>query len=464
MISGNESFDNSINTKKTQSFGITYPPIGLLYIAGSLELDDHDIIILDLNVEKNQKEKIKSLVNSVDAVGISIHNNYTPYDSYNKDFIANYIKEIDNEIPIIIGGPYCKLLGKDSLKNINSADICVISDGEFIINEIANSIQNQKSLKEIHGIYFWEKGKIVAGKKKELIKNIDKLPLPARHLVKKYDYGKLGNYRIFKHPLTTVITSRGCPYKCKFCINRMLDNEEYRQRSVNNVLNEINSLNGEYKTIMIGDNSFLSDKKHSEKILDGIIKNNLNFDILIGGTRVDSYNNNLYKKMKRAGVKYISFGIESGNQKVLDYYNKGTILSQIIKAIEMADNFGFFTVGTVILGAPFETLNDINKTVNFIYSLPLDFVNFYPLSYIKNSVLWKECVNKGLIEINEGAVLSDKKRGLGNFYMNELNDICYISTKKFYLRKKYLLKIFIKSLKQRNLFLISYLITHLNNY
>lgn len=132
-----------------------------------------------------------------------------------------------------------------------------------------------------------------------------------------------------------------------------------------NVLEEIKYLYEKgYKNIIFVDDNFLTDKKRVEEIMDGIIKEEIDMNFIIEGARVDNADYNLYRKMKEAGVKLITYGIESGNQEILDYYNKGITLEQIKYAINLADQMNFITIGNFILGAPIEMKNTFKIQLN----------------------------------------------------------------------------------------------------
>jgi radical SAM superfamily enzyme YgiQ (UPF0313 family) len=427
-----------------------FPPLGLLYIGRSLEDEGHHPEIIDFNKEKHPMKTLEKKLLSADVVGISVDN-----DSYNESSeIANFIRQKDPSIPIIIGGPHCTLYKEKSLRNLPAANVSVIGDGEITVKEVSWAIEGDKDLSEINGIYYRENDKIKVGKPPKLIEYLDGIPFPSRHLVDKYEYGKIGEQFFYRKPLTSIITTRGCPFRCRFCIRPLISFHTFRQRSAQNVIDELIEINEKYRSVMIGDDSFLVNKRCAHRILDGVIENNLNLDLLIGGSRVDLADINLYRKMKKAGVKHISYGIESGNQETLDYYNKNTTLNQIRKAVELADNVGFFTSGSFILGAPFETEKHIRKTINFACSLPLDIVTFYPLHYRHGSDLWKEAVRKGLISQWEHEVISDKNRGLGNFSSETLLNICTNEAKRFYFRPKYMVREILKAFRLKDFSLV----------
>jgi radical SAM superfamily enzyme YgiQ (UPF0313 family) len=337
------------------------------------------------------------------------------------------------------------------LTDITSADISAYGEGEVIMKDIVKALQGTKKLSEVPGIHYREKNKIKTGKEYTAIADLDSLLFPARYLVEKYDYGKVNKLFFYKPKFTLMLTSRGCPCQCTFCTRKTTMMKKYRLRSVENVLKEFKEINEKYKSIMILDQNFFGDKKRIHKIMDGIIKMGSTSDLLIQGARVDSTDRDLYKKMKKAGVKHIHFGIESGNQDVLDYYNKNITLEQTRKAVELSKEMNFYVWGTFILGAPIEKQKHIRQTMKFACSLPLDIAVFYPLSYQRGSALWNQAVKEGKI-IDDGRfnIVSDSRKGLGNFTSDELSEFCIEAFRRFYFRPSYILRQIYYSMKNKD--------------
>lgn len=421
-----------------------YPPVGLLYIAAALENDGHNVEVIDFYGENVSRKRLKNALLRSDAVGMSIYTDNSAYTAK----VAKTIKELDSNIPLIIGGPHCIFFKKQSLSTVPHADICVIGEGEHVIIDIVRFLQGRKKLSQIHGIYYRENNHIKSGKPLKVIDNLDSLPFPARHLVDKYDYGNFPGGDAFKKKFTSMLTSRGCPFHCRFCARygNVIGNYGFRQRSVENVVKEIREINEKFGSVMIVDDNFLADMKRAHAILDRLIEMNSSIELLVMGTRVDSADRELYLKMKKAGVRYLGFGIESGNQDVLDFYNKKITLDQVRKAVQLARKMGFFTNATFILGAPIENKEHIENTIKFACSLPLDLAIFGILHYQMGSDLWYEEVKNNKISKDEYMIPIDSRRGLGNFTTEELREYCSEAFRRFYLRPKYLLDQLIRAI------------------
>jgi len=427
--------------KTSNLFSVTgpsnHPPLGLLSIGAMLESEGHNVEILDYYMEEISKEKLDNYLQSSDAVGMTV----LTEDIKAAEDISGLIKEIDPNITLIIGGPHCTFLKQRSLQDISHADICVVGEGEYVILELVKYFEGEKKLADIHGIYYRDKGLIKSGKPLQVIDDLDALPFPARHLVDKYDYAKLPWEYHSKKKVTSMISSRGCPFKCRFCarFGNSIKGWSYRKRSAESIVKEILELDKKYGTVWIVDDNFLADTKRAHKIFDKLLEIGTDIHFLIEGARVDSTDRELYMKMKKAGVKLIGFGIESGNQDVLDFYNKNVTLQQIRKAVELANEMDFFTYGSFILGAPIETRNHIENTIKFAKSLPLDFAYFGELCYAPESQLWAEAVKNKKISKDETDIIADSRRGLGNFTPDELKEYTNQAFKNFYFRPTFLL-------------------------
>jgi len=427
--------------------GQTVPPLGLLYLARTLEDEGHTVEVIDYTAETIDQKKLQKAASSADAIGMTV---LTP-SLLNARYLLNHIRALEPEKPLIIGGPHCSLYPQQSLRELN-ADVSVEGDGEAVINDVTKALEGKKSFSEIPGVHYRNKNnEIKKGPPVKLIENLDSIPFPARHLVKKYKYGQIYKSNIQKEKFTSFITSRGCPHQCRFCTRQFIGMKKYRTRSQENVIAELKELHETgYEHVVITDDSFLSGAKRAYRIMAEVIKEKLQFEFFIQGARVDSADEKLYQKMRDAGVRGISFGIESGNQDVLDFYHKKTMVQQIKKAINLSRKMKFFTMGSFILGAPFETKKHFETTIDLALSLPLDAVTFFPLDYRAGSELWEAAVNNGKIQAGEYAVPSDSQRGLALFTKDEIADYCKRAHRQFYFRPAYLLDEFAQACRRKD--------------
>lgn len=433
---------------KIFTFESYFPPLGIIYLAKVIEDLGHNAEVFDFFAEQFTEEKLKKALSTTDVVCITISSQVS--GSVVK--IVDFIKKIYPNMPVIIGGPHCTVQGELALKEIK-ADISVTGEGEVTIVDLVDALNGKKELSKIHGVFYREKEKIKTGLPSIEIEDLDSISFPSRHLLLKYKYGyRTGIPQLTKGDLTSIITSRGCPFHCTFCISNIIS-KKYRLRSAENVVAEFHEIqNLGYRSVFVIDDNFLANKKRAIQIMDLMIKENVDLELWIVGSRVDDVEKDLFKKMKKAGVFSLEFGIESGNQDVIDFYNKNITLEKIKKVVKLSNKSGFFTVGNFILGAPIETEKHLRNTIKFAKKLPLDFAYFTPLTYLKGSQIWQKAVDEGKIKPEESFVRADSDRGLGNFTKKDLDDWCIYATRAFYFNPRYLLNQFMKSALYRKNF------------
>jgi anaerobic magnesium-protoporphyrin IX monomethyl ester cyclase len=366
--------------------------------------------------------------------------------------LAKKIKQFSPDIPLILGGPHCFLFPEQALRDHN-ADISVRGEGEFIIGPITEALEGKRPLSSIPELTFKQNGKIHTTKSNEQIMNLDTIPFPSRHLVQKYEYGYMFGTKAMRGKATSLISSRGCPNRCTFCqLSRFV---KYRRRSAANTTQEIDELVlAGYNSIAFVDDNFLADKKRAEQIMDHIIQQRYDLSLWVLDTRVDSADRKLYQKMRDAGVEIISFGIESGNQDILDFYNKKITIEQIRKAVQLSKEMGFIVDGNFILGAPTETKKQIKNTIRFAKALSIDHVLFSHLCYDKGTPLWDQAVQQGKINPEEFSVKSDKRRGLALYDTKEIDEFCKKAYFSFYFNPRYLIREINFALRNHNLLVL----------
>jgi len=422
------------------------PPLGVLYLARMVELHGHSAEIIDYNAEKFEDNAFERAVKSADVVGLTIYSDQKEFE--NSITLTKKIKQISPDMPIIIGGPHCTLFPEQTLISHN-ADICVKGEGELIIGPITDALEGKRELSSIPGLTYLQNGKIHTTKPNEQIENLDVIPFPARHLVEKYEYGHMLGMKTMKGKATSLISSRGCPNRCTFC--QLTCFSEYRRRSVTNTTQEIDELvNAGYNSIAFADDNFLADKKRVEQIMDHILKQRYDLSFWIIDARVDSADRKLYQKLRDAGVELISFGIESGNQEILDYYNKKITLQQVRNAIKLSKEMGFMIDANFILGAPNETKKQINNTIKFAKSLDIDHAVFNHFEYTAGSSIWKQAVSEGKLSPEETSVKSCKKRDLALYTSEEIDKLCNKANFSFYTNPMYWIRQFNFALRNNN--------------
>ena len=322
------------------------PPLGLCYAAAAFEAAGCTVKIVDFIVSQFLPDKIIEEIKMFqpDIVGTnSVTMNHNSAVS-----ILKTAKSADPNIVTMMGGPHISFDYEDTLRQNSEIDVAVIGEGEKTISELVPTVHNRKKWSGINGLAFLEGMDLIKTPKREFISDLDSLPLPARHLLPISKYLALGLP-------ASLITSRGCPNQCIFCVGNKMVGHKFRTRNVQNILDEIQDLvNIGFEQINFADDFFTVNKKRVKAICAEIKTRKLKFGWAIFA-RADSVDRNILQVMKDAGCHTVLFGIESGNQEMLDRINKRIKIDQIRNAVALCKDVGMQVFGSFIVGLPGET-------------------------------------------------------------------------------------------------------------
>lgn len=423
-------------------------PLGLAYLAAVLEENGYEVLIIDAWAEgigvKEIKKRLKK--EKPEIVGVTI---MTPKIDSAMEVIDATAQVLPKSL-IIVGGPHPSALPEETLRLNKHIDIAVIGEGEDTILEIVKKLEKKENFSDIAGIFYRDGKKIVKNKLRIPIKDLDSLPPPARHLFPLHKYKTHPPYGR-KNPYANVITSRGCPFHCGYCSKSVFGNS-FRALSPERVVSEIEFLIKRYKIreIHFYDDDFTMDLKRAEEICDLILKKKLKF-IWSCTTRVNLVTPSLLLKMKKAGCWLISYGVESGDQKILDRIGKNITISQVKKAFKWTRDLGIKTLGFFMVGLPGETWETIRKTIDLAKEIKPDFTSWCVLIILPGSRLFDQIktgeLDKRKVKIysSEGYDLARSPYAHGvslayedNLSIEELNKAVTMAYKEFYLRPGYI--------------------------
>jgi radical SAM superfamily enzyme YgiQ (UPF0313 family) len=342
-----------------------FPPLGLAYMAAVLEQNDFEVKIFDCPVCEMNHEKLKAELDSFQPTIIGIGSFTETTESALKS--ARVAKEVCPDAKVLMGGPHATFEDKQILTSEKEVDIIVRGEGEETILELAKQLPELQKVSEIKGITFRKDSQIIQTPNRPLIQNLDALPRPA------YKYLPVEKYKIMGKRLLPIITSRGCPFHCSFCVSSKMFGAIIRARSPKNVLDELELLRDEYGTegVAFQDDTLTVDKKRAIDIFDGMIERKIK---LPWGcfSRADVVTKELLAKMSKAHCNEVGFGIESGCQKMLNAFNKKVTVEQSENAIKWTKEAGIFVAASIILGYPGETKETLQQTLDFIRRLEPD--------------------------------------------------------------------------------------------
>ena len=427
---------------KYKFMGVIAPPLGIAYMAGVLQENNIDVEILDASAEDMDFKDVEKelLKRKPDLVALTA---LTPTIGRALE-TAQVVKETLPDSIVVMGGYHPTFNFIETLEDEN-VDIVIRGEGEYIMLNLVQALENQSSLHDVKGIVFEDKNskEIVVNPEAPLIQDLDELPFPALNLLpmKKYRLLDMDTH------MTTMITTRGCPMQCSFCSSAAMHGKKIRERSVENIVDEIEYLNTNYDidTIAFMDDTFTLKKRKVMAICDEILKRNI--EIMWGCTsRVDTLDEKLLKKMKEAGCITIFIGVESADQQQLDNMCKNTTIAKIENAFKIAHKLKIRTIASVALGMPGDTKEIMNKTVKFVHKLKPNYAIYSLATPYPGTRFYKEAFEKNLIKIKDWSKYTLITPILETIDCS-LNDMRKIQAKafmKFYLGPHYIIRQFLQ--------------------
>jgi anaerobic magnesium-protoporphyrin IX monomethyl ester cyclase len=374
-----------------------WPPLGLLYIAACIRKQRGDSIrVVDafcMNLDRpGLLEIIKN--ESPDFIGIS-----TSTHAFLESM--EVLGEASAALPdatLALGGYHATFAAERILRTYPFVDYVLKGEAERSMPDLLDCIESGREPANVEGISYLN-GDAYVSNRPALIENLDELPFPDRGFVRDVDYG----YAFRDVPLTfgkftTLSTSRGCPYQCSYCSCASFSRRRLRYRSAENVAQELQMLYLEgYENVVIVDDNFTHDPRRVEEIC-GLIRNKgIRMKLYCEG-RVNKATPELLKKMKSAGFDVIYFGAESASKHVLDYYNKRATPEQTMDAVKNAKDAGMMVITSFIMGAPVESAEDMQRTVDLISRLRPHGVQVNILDVLIGTRLWEDMLTEGRIK------------------------------------------------------------------
>jgi radical SAM superfamily enzyme YgiQ (UPF0313 family) len=292
---------------------------------------------------------------------------YTTITSVKHDLrTCSIAKEINPDIVTIAKGGDTTIQPVERLQMCEQLDIAIVGEPELTVLEIAQG----RELKDIKGICYRENGKIQRNPGRPFIEDLDILPFPSRHLLDQSRYIRPDTGEI----QTTIQTGRGCPAKCIYCLSSVVTGTKLRLRSPENVVDELEHCVKDYniRNFFFRADTFSWDKEWVIRVCREILDRNLDIH-WVANNRVNAIDEERLVWMKKAGCWLVSFGIESGNQEILDKTRKGITLEESREALRLAKKCGLKTFLTFMIGMPWEDRKTIMETLDFARELDGDF-------------------------------------------------------------------------------------------
>jgi radical SAM superfamily enzyme YgiQ (UPF0313 family) len=377
----------------------SYPPLGLGYLAAVLKCENIDVKVIDL--VDTPFEKVPDIMKRYNPQIVGVSCNLTDY-RWGAFRLATIIKSINPKIKVVFGGSHATHMYKQILQNF-PVDVIVRFEGEETFLELVKAIQYDMPLKEVKGIAFKEGQQITLTENRAPIDCLDCLPIPA-YLSEFEKYVRYSSPIRFKGKKISafksrnIMASRGCPYDCLYCSINRFWHRKCRFRSVDNVVDEIQTLYKEYgvKHFNFFDDAFTLNNAHVIEICQEIINRKLDIAWECV-TRVDAVSLEMLQWMKKAGCQSISYGVESGSPLVLNTINKTQTPAQIDNAFKLTHQVGIKAFILLMIGNPGETEASINETIELIRRIKPDKIRTTLTLVYPATGLYEICLKNGFI-------------------------------------------------------------------
>jgi len=440
-IDKEEKYGKLVNMLLTPSV-----PLSIVFLGSFLEQQGYEVRIFDEQIQWLTENRIQQVINDFQP-GVIGFTCTTPGMARAHEIAAD-VKKINPEIKIVMGNIHPTVLPEETLKDPN-VDLVVRGEGEFTFLEYLQAVANGGKIDKIDGISYRLNGSYQHTINRKYERDLDVFPPVNWKLLTDFNDS---------YTIEWILTSRGCPYKCVFCSARSVSGFRYRFNSPQRVIHEVENIVENYgaKFFSFADDNFVVRKERTRQICQLLIERGYNKETRwLCQTRADAVDEPLLELMREAGCEYISFGIETGTQRLLDLIRKSVKIETIEKAVNMAHRAGIKTRGSFMLGLPTETREDSLATIDFALRLPLDIAKFnlavpYPGTELLNMAIAEGLkVTDDWSNINTAAGLSNTEA----FYipkgrtMKELARLQKLAHARFYLRPRQIWRI----LKRENI-------------
>lgn len=385
-----------ISPPSSSRYGALRVPAGLGQIAQALQERSIEYECLDMRLGYSFNDLKKRLANfRPDLIGISM----ITLEYKNTYKMISDIKALFPDVKVVVGGHHVTILKEKVLEECKPIDFGIVGDGEEAIVELC---EDHLNLGEIKGLIYRRDGEIISTGPRNPVEDLD------QYAFARYDKFNLRRYS----RQIPIHSSRGCAFQCTFCPNKLLG-QKFRVKSVRFFVDEIEYWYKKgYRQFAIDDDNFTLNKERVYKICDEIERRGLK-ELLIrcsNGLRADRVDKNLLRRLKEIGVREVGFGVDGGNNRVLDSLKKGETIEKIEEAVSIACELGLDVKLFIIVGTPFETEADIEDSIKFAKKYPIARVNFnnaipYPgtemFEYVKKNNLFLIPPEVYLNEISE---------------------------------------------------------------
>jgi len=363
------------------------PPLGLAYIASALEEAGHEVDLIDAIALCLSREEVSKRIEQFDPelVGITA---MTP--TFHGALEAARIAKTHNR-KTLIGGVHMSIYAEETL-SYQEVDFGIVGEGEETIVELCSALNEGQDYSSIEGLCYKRDDDSIKVGRARIVQDITKLPMPSYHLLPMEKYSSI----IGMKPVSTMMGSRGCPYKCGFCFKTPSD-KKYRTRSAENIVDEIEYLIKNYKVREVMFYDDIMPKAYARGLSNEIIKRNIKINWQTP-QRVNLVNPELLKLMAKAGCHILRFGVEQGDPDMMRLVEKKTTIDQVRLSFQAANDAGIKTFAYFIIGYTGETKRTMQATIDLAIDLNPTYVMFTKAVPLPQTPLMTQSVSKGLVD------------------------------------------------------------------
>ncbi len=419
-------------SSKYKFIGLVAPPLGIAYIAAVIEDGGFEVEILDGAALELDWEGLEARIKKAAPQVIAI-TALTPTIDQGLA-TAKLARMTCPDATIVMGGYHPSFNHAEILKK-DYVDVVVIGEGEYTMLDLVETLESGGDLKQVLGIAYQD----VVTPPRPLMKDLDQMPFPARHLLP-MDHYKILNMKLHT---ATMISGRGCPMQCSFCASAALHGRRLRVRSAENVVDEMEHLIEDHNAGMIAfmDDTFTLKPSRVEQVCDEIKKREL--DVYWGCTaRADTLSSRMLQKMSDTGCITMFLGVESADQQQLDRVNKQLTVDKIRQAFDLSRKHDIRTIASVVLGMPGDTRDSIGRTIKLVRELNPSYALFSLATPYPGTKFYREAVENNLIKVKDWSkyTLLTPVLETVDCSRDELKNMQKKAFRQFYLRPSYILR------------------------
>ena len=417
------------------------PPLGLMYIASNLLKAGYDRVkIIDSQAEKLSYEDIENLIynEQPDVVGMTS----LTFNMVDVMLTAKIVRSVAPYAKIVLGGPHVNIYPEDTVR-LPEVDYAIRNEGEHAFLKLISCLENDKlgNLSAVENlVWIDQNGNVKLNAIQTSANDYSTMPYPARHLVPVEKYFSI---MTSNNPTTTLITAKGCPYRCVFCYR---NDGQVKYRTPSSIANEMEEIkNMGIREVVFVDDTFYVNNKKAMAICDEIIKRKLDLP-WAARARVNNITEEMLEKLKTAGCHRLHIGMEAGNNKILKNINKKITVEMAKKAFKLCCRYKMDTLAYFIIGNPGEGIKDVEDTVRLAAELNPTFAQFSRMTPFPATKLYETGLERGIITYDYWKEFAKNPTNsvqpqfwTEHFTQDELADLADYAIRKFYLRTSYVI-------------------------